>query len=66
MPDRPMREALEALRRFPRQALHASLLGLEHPITGERLEFTTPLPQDMAELVENLAIAIENAAIFKP
>ena len=59
MPDRPMREALEVLRRFPRQALHASLLGLAHPITGERLEFTTPLPQDMAELVENLANAIE-------
>lgn len=59
MPDRPLREALEGLRKFPRQALHASLLGLDHPITGERLEFTTPLPRDMADLIDNLAQAIE-------
>ncbi|MGC6485353.1 MAG: RluA family pseudouridine synthase [Candidatus Puniceispirillales bacterium] len=59
MPDRPLREALEGLRRFPRQALHASLLGLDHPITGERLEFTSPLPADMACLIDDLAAAIE-------
>ena len=39
---------------FPRQALHAASLGFEHPVSGERLEFTAPLPADMAELVEAL------------
>ncbi len=31
-----------------RQALHAHALHLEHPLTGEPLEFTAPLPEDMA------------------
>ena len=34
-----------------RQALHASVLGFVHPITGEKLRFETPLPPDMAALV---------------
>ncbi len=32
------------------QALHASVLGFEHPVTGEELFFETPLPQEMQEL----------------
>jgi 23S rRNA pseudouridine1911/1915/1917 synthase len=35
---------------FPRQALHAWLLGFEHPGTGEEMRFESPLPADMAEL----------------
>jgi 23S rRNA pseudouridine1911/1915/1917 synthase len=34
-----------------RQALHAALLGFEHPITGAKLEFTAPLRDDMVEVV---------------
>lgn len=34
-----------------RQALHASVLGFVHPVTGDRLRFETPLPADMARLV---------------
>ncbi len=30
-----------------RQALHASVLGILHPLTGEYLEWTSPLPPDM-------------------
>ena len=30
-----------------RQALHATVLGVVHPITGERLEFSTEPPDDM-------------------
>ena len=41
---------------FPRQALHAASLGFEHPVTGERLEFTAPLPPDMAALVDALRL----------
>ncbi|OUD10379.1 RNA pseudouridine synthase [Marivivens niveibacter] len=39
---------------FSRQALHAATLGFEHPVTGEWLEFDSPLPADMAELVTAL------------
>ncbi len=36
---------------FPRQALHAATLGFLHPVTGERLEFASALPQDLAGLI---------------
>ena len=36
---------------FPRQMLHAELLGLIHPATGEYMEFRSDLPQDMAEKI---------------
>ncbi|MBL4927434.1 RluA family pseudouridine synthase [Fuscibacter oryzae] len=39
---------------FARQALHAATLGFDHPVTGERLEFSANLPADMADLVKNL------------
>lgn len=37
---------------FPRQALHAWELDLEHPSTGRPMHFTAPLPPDMAAVVE--------------
>ncbi len=37
---------------FPRQALHAEILGFFHPITGESLRFETPPPEDFSRLVE--------------
>jgi 23S rRNA pseudouridine1911/1915/1917 synthase len=46
------RAALEALAR---QALHAAVLAFEHPITGARLAFESPLPPDMARLAAALA-----------
>jgi 23S rRNA pseudouridine1911/1915/1917 synthase len=33
--------------RFPRQMLHAEVLGFIHPQNGEYLEFSSPLPDDM-------------------
>ncbi len=36
----------------PRQALHAKTLGFDHPVTGERMFFQAPLPNDMVELLE--------------
>ncbi len=44
----------EAVRAFPRQALHAAVLGFEHPVTGENLRFEADLPQDMQDLIETL------------
>src|SRR5438552_248038 len=41
---------------FPRQALHARLLGFTHPATGEKLRFESPLPADLAELKRNLEL----------
>ncbi len=40
---------------FSRQALHAGLLGFVHPITGKKLKFKAPLPDDMQDLVDALA-----------
>lgn len=34
-----------------RQMLHAALLGFTHPITGQALEFKSPIPADMAGVV---------------
>jgi 23S rRNA pseudouridine1911/1915/1917 synthase len=46
--------AQEALAGLGRQALHAAVLGFEHPVTGERLRFTSDAPADLARLVEAL------------
>ncbi|MFA7688253.1 MAG: RluA family pseudouridine synthase [Moheibacter sp.] len=35
-----------------RQALHAKTLGFDHPVTGARMSFEAPLPEDMVELLE--------------
>jgi 23S rRNA pseudouridine1911/1915/1917 synthase len=35
-----------------RQFLHATRLAFEHPFTGERVEFVSPLPQDLQRALE--------------
>jgi 23S rRNA pseudouridine1911/1915/1917 synthase len=47
-------EQREALARLGRQALHAAVLGFEHPRTGEHLRFESALPGDMSALLEAL------------
>ena len=37
---------------LPRQALHARVLGFEHPTTGEKMRFVSDLPQDMAQVLD--------------
>jgi len=37
---------------LPRQALHASSLAFDHPVTGKRLSFSSPLPEDMKNVIE--------------
>ena len=39
---------------FPRQMLHASILGFNHPITGNYLEFRSPLPADFSDCIWKL------------
>ena len=48
-------EHTEQVAVFPRQALHAGLLGFRHPLTGRALRFTVPLPLDMQELITLLS-----------
>jgi 23S rRNA pseudouridine1911/1915/1917 synthase len=45
---------VERLRQFRRQALHAWQLIVPHPGSGERMEFASAMPDDMAVLVEIL------------
>ena len=42
----------ECVKRLNRQALHARRLGFTHPRTEERMQFVSPLPQDMKEALE--------------
>ena len=47
-------EAAAAVEAFPRQALHAAVLGFRHPITGIEMRFESPLPADMQHLLDVL------------
>lgn len=47
-------ELLALLRGFKRQALHAAMLSLYHPITGELMTWHAKLPNDFVELVDCL------------
>jgi len=39
---------------FGGQVLHAGVLGFTHPVTGEYLEFSTPIPEDFQQLLASL------------
>lgn len=47
-------ELREPIRLFGRQALHATRLGLIHPVTHEAMEWEVEMPQDMVDLLEVL------------
>ncbi|QTN01391.1 RluA family pseudouridine synthase [Sediminibacillus dalangtanensis] len=38
--------------KIERQALHCKTLAFQHPATGERLEFSAPMPEDMKKLLD--------------
>ena len=42
----------------PRQALHAQTLGFCHPSTGQQMDFTSAMPQDMAALIDKWRVYI--------
>jgi 23S rRNA pseudouridine1911/1915/1917 synthase len=46
-----------------RQMLHAGRLLFRHPITGENMDFSAPLPRDFAEVLELLGKGAENIPI---
>lgn len=39
---------------FHRQALHATRLGLVHPLTGLKVHWEVPMPEDMRQLLDTL------------
>jgi 23S rRNA pseudouridine1911/1915/1917 synthase len=41
--------------RAPRVFLHAAALAFDHPVTGERLEVESPLPEDLVRVLEELS-----------
>lgn len=52
----PVRAVADIIKdlNFTRQALHAAHLGFAHPVTGEKLSFEAPFPDDMAALHDAL------------
>ena len=51
--------ALKAqIKAFNRQALHAAYLSFIHPLTGKRVEFTTDMPKDMADLCAQFRLSV--------
>lgn len=45
---------VQTLREFPLQALHARFLELDHPATGVRMKWESPLPEDFLWLLSLL------------
>jgi 23S rRNA pseudouridine1911/1915/1917 synthase len=41
---------------FPRIMLHAESIAFAHPLTGENLSFSAPLPRDFSKALENLCL----------
>ena len=54
--------ARAAIETLDRQALHATLLGFDHPIGGTTLRFESPLPPDMNEVRTQLRAAADQAS----
>ena len=50
------REARPLLRKLGRPALHAALLGFDHPETGERTRFESSLPPALVQFWEHLEV----------
>ncbi len=49
----PLKPVLKSLN-FNRQALHAAILGFEHPVTGNLCRFESEIPPEMSELIDQL------------
>jgi 23S rRNA pseudouridine1911/1915/1917 synthase len=56
-------ELRKALQGFRRQALHACRLELDHPVTGLRVVFESPLAADFAALLELLRADLREARV---
>jgi 23S rRNA pseudouridine1911/1915/1917 synthase len=51
---------------FERQALHAAVLGFNHPVTGEAIRLVSEMPEDMRELLDHLGSSNTNPTASFP
>lgn len=56
-------ELKHALAQLKRQALHACMLGFEHPVTDEYLTFSAPMPKNMQQVVNALRMQTDRSKI---
>jgi 23S rRNA pseudouridine1911/1915/1917 synthase len=54
---------LPVLDQFPRQALHAEKLVIDHVRTGQRMDFCAPLPKDLQDLLGFLRAASDSMGV---
>lgn len=52
-------------RLLPRQALHAFILGFEHPATGHHMHFESPLPNDFATVLDRWRTYASNSSAIE-
>jgi 23S rRNA pseudouridine1911/1915/1917 synthase len=57
LPARTKASVAKVLAGFKRQALHAAVLGFVHPVTGKKMKFERPPPDDFAQLARQLTKA---------
>jgi 23S rRNA pseudouridine1911/1915/1917 synthase len=50
---------IQAVKRLERPFLHAARLVFQHPEDGRRMEFTSPLPEDLQQVLDALADSAE-------
>ena len=53
---------MATIARQQAQFLHAAELDLAHPLTGARLSFSAPLPEDLQRFLDGLANGKEEHA----
>jgi 23S rRNA pseudouridine1911/1915/1917 synthase len=53
----------ECVKRMNRQVLHAQRLEFTHPRTGERVQFVSPIPQDIKEVLEWLRAQVKDLSL---
>ena len=51
--------------RLPRHFLHATSLEFDHPATGERVDFGSPLPDDLITVLDELHAEHQTGAVFR-
>lgn len=60
-PQKCVTQLRDLLTQFPRQALHATRLALEHPVSGEPMEWHVPMPDDMLQLLKEIRAALNES-----
>jgi 23S rRNA pseudouridine1911/1915/1917 synthase len=60
LPKGASEELIQVLRQFKRQALHATRLAFQHPVSGEAIDLAAAPPNDFQELIETLRRDMRN------